>query len=225
MDAETLFNAAGPPRHSAANTVFRTYKHFAVVDVETPGQHRNDRIVEVAVVVVDRKGRIRDEWETLINPGGWPIGADASRTHGLYTTHLGRAPSFRDVGEALVRWPEGNVVVCDSRFHRSFLERELAAAGADADLGEGIDIGPPVRAGRPLAGEQRPGDGRRQSHRRSRPLTHSRRANAPTAGRGEDQTFVSPQPHNPHKIRAATKTGRAEAEPQVTGWRRSSADS
>lgn len=141
MDAETLFNAAGPPRHSAANTVFRTYKHSAVVDVETPGQHRNDSIVEVAVVVVDRKGRIRDEWETLINPGGWPIGADASRTHGLYTTHLGRAPSFRDVGEALVRWLEGNVVVCDSRFHRSFLERELAAAGADADLGEGIDIG------------------------------------------------------------------------------------
>lgn len=72
MDAETLFNAAGPPRHSAANTVFRTYKHFAVVDVETPGQHRNDSIVEVAVVVVDRKGRIRDEWETLINPGGGP---------------------------------------------------------------------------------------------------------------------------------------------------------
>lgn len=70
MDAETLFNAAGPPRHSAANTVFRTYKHSAVVDVETPGQHRNDRIVEVAVVVVDRKGRIRDEWETLINPWG-----------------------------------------------------------------------------------------------------------------------------------------------------------
>lgn len=40
-----------------------------------------------------------------------------------------------------MRWLEGNVVVCDSRFHRSFLERELAAAGADADLGEGIDIG------------------------------------------------------------------------------------
>lgn len=43
---------------------------FAVVDVETTGLavNRGDRIIEIAVVQVDRDGRFGDVWSTLVNP-------------------------------------------------------------------------------------------------------------------------------------------------------------
>jgi DNA polymerase-3 subunit epsilon len=40
----------------------------AVVDVETTGLYSTDRVVEVAVVTVNRDGAIEEEFETLVNP-------------------------------------------------------------------------------------------------------------------------------------------------------------
>jgi hypothetical protein len=43
---------------------------YAVIDVETTGLRTSwhDRIIELAVVLVDEHGRVRDEWCSLINP-------------------------------------------------------------------------------------------------------------------------------------------------------------
>lgn len=43
---------------------------FAVIDLETTGfaYTRNDRICEVAVVLLDARGQRQDAWTTLINP-------------------------------------------------------------------------------------------------------------------------------------------------------------
>ena len=41
---------------------------FAVVDVETTGVGKQDRVIEIAVVLLDRHLRVTDEYETLIDP-------------------------------------------------------------------------------------------------------------------------------------------------------------
>lgn len=66
---------------------------FAVVDVETTGlspayQHR---IVEVAVVLVDKDGQVVVTWDTLVNPRR-DVGA--SDVHGLRAAELLDAPPF-----------------------------------------------------------------------------------------------------------------------------------
>lgn len=44
---------------------------YAVVDVETTGLFSagQDRIAEIAVVLVDPDGKVEDSWATLVNPG------------------------------------------------------------------------------------------------------------------------------------------------------------
>jgi len=50
---------------------------FAVIDTETTGLGKTDRILEIGIVLVDGN-EIVQEWETLINPErdiripGWP---------------------------------------------------------------------------------------------------------------------------------------------------------
>lgn len=43
---------------------------FAVVDFETTGfnSRGSDRVVEVAVVHVDRRGKVTGKWQTVLNP-------------------------------------------------------------------------------------------------------------------------------------------------------------
>lgn len=44
---------------------------FAVLDFETTGTaaNRDDRVVEVGVVLLTSDGNIEHEWSTLVNPG------------------------------------------------------------------------------------------------------------------------------------------------------------
>ncbi len=61
--------------------------HFAVFDVETTGfsiRHHH-RIIEIAVVVLDERGDVVEEWETLVIPAetsAIPRGARFERKDG-----------------------------------------------------------------------------------------------------------------------------------------------
>ena len=84
-------------------------KNFVVVDCETTGFGGKDRIVEVALVVVDSRSlEIVDEYETLVNPerDPGPVGV-----HGVTPTMLEAAPNFSEVAAALSRRMNGSVFV------------------------------------------------------------------------------------------------------------------
>ena len=42
-------------------------QRFAVVDTESTGFGKTDRVLEIAIILIDGK-EITQEWETLINP-------------------------------------------------------------------------------------------------------------------------------------------------------------
>lgn len=102
---------------------------FAVVDVETTGfaADGDDRVVEVAVVRVDEKGRIEDEWATLINPG-----RDTGPVfiHHITEEAVAHAPTFPEIAEDLLARLSGSVIVAhNATFDEGFLRAELARAG------------------------------------------------------------------------------------------------
>jgi DNA polymerase III epsilon subunit family exonuclease len=72
------------------------WDRYAVVDVETTGfSPLDDRIVEVACVLVDRD-RVVDRWASLVRPG-IAIPARATHIHGITNDMVADAPSLRHV--------------------------------------------------------------------------------------------------------------------------------
>lgn len=110
---------------------------IAVVDVETTGLYSTDRVVEVAVVTVDRSGSIVDEFDCLINPLRDP---GPSWLHGLTPSALNGAPMFEDIALHLAALLDGAVVAAHNlRFDRRLLSHEFDRAGIDVDWGDGLD--------------------------------------------------------------------------------------
>src|SRR5689334_25403416 len=69
---------------------------YAVVDVETTGLARDDRIISAAVYRLDERGEVEDHWYTLVNPERDP---GPVWIHGLTSEVLEGAPLFADVAE------------------------------------------------------------------------------------------------------------------------------
>src|ERR687886_2108778 len=81
----------------------------AVLDVETTGlSPRTDRIVELGVVLLDDRGEVEAEFETLINPGR-DVGP--THLHGIRAADVAEAPSFAEVAPYLRSLLSGRVVV------------------------------------------------------------------------------------------------------------------
>jgi DNA polymerase-3 subunit epsilon len=101
---------------------------FAVVDVEATGSSsRRHRVVEVAVVLLDRDLEPEGEFATLVDPQG-PVGP--THIHGIEPAHLGGAPRFAGIAARLLTLLRGRVLVghnvgCD----RAFLAAEYARVG------------------------------------------------------------------------------------------------
>lgn len=109
----------------------------AVVDVETTGLFSADRVVEIAVVTVDRSGGIVDEFECLTNPLRDP---GPTWLHGLTPSALRDAPLFDDIALHLAALLDGAVVAAHNlAFERRLLGYEFARAGVDIDWGAGLD--------------------------------------------------------------------------------------
>jgi DNA polymerase-3 subunit epsilon len=107
---------------------------YAVVHVETTGLSpaKGDRIVEIAIARVDARGRIEDEYATLVNPGRdvGPI-----LVHGISTTEVLDAPTFEEIaGELLARMDGAVVVAHNAAFAERFLAAEFARMGVTLPL-------------------------------------------------------------------------------------------
>lgn len=104
----------------------------AVVDVETTGlfPFRHDRVIEIAVVVLDGDGVVVREFVSLVNPGR-DIGP--SRVHGLTSTDVLHAPRFEEIASDLVDVLKDVVGIAahNARFDRQFLESEFGRLGID----------------------------------------------------------------------------------------------
>lgn len=80
----------------------KTDRPLAVFDIEATGINpRGDRIVDLAVVVIDPKGeRQKHTWR--FNPER-PIPAEASAVHGIYDADVRFSPKFRDKADEVFR--------------------------------------------------------------------------------------------------------------------------
>jgi DNA polymerase-3 subunit epsilon len=111
--------------------------NIAVVDCETTGFGKHDRIVEVAVVIVDALSyKVVDEYETLVNPqrDPGPVGV-----HGVTPTMLQAAPSFEEIAAALGRRLNGSVLAAHNlAFDSRMLNQEFSRLGVELDSGKGI---------------------------------------------------------------------------------------
>jgi DNA polymerase-3 subunit epsilon len=103
---------------------------YAVIDVETTGFSpvKGDRIVEIAIARMDARGRIEDEYATLVNPGR-DVGPVF--VHGISNSEVLDAPTFEEIAGELLARMDGAVVVAHNA---AFEERFLAAEFARMDL-------------------------------------------------------------------------------------------
>ena len=106
-------------------------KGFAVFDFETTGlsARRNDRVVEVGVVLMGEDGEIEGEFSTLLNPGR-DLGP--SHIHHIYGRDVADAPGFGDVAPTLLEIMADRVLVAhNAQFDYAFLLAELERCGIE----------------------------------------------------------------------------------------------
>jgi DNA polymerase-3 subunit epsilon len=110
---------------------------YVVVDVETTGLGKLDRIVEIAAVVLDGSTLgVLDEYDTLINPMR-DVGPTA--IHGVTASMVEAAPTFEDVAISLANILDGRILVAHNiSFDKRFVHQEFNRAGAVFDAGYGI---------------------------------------------------------------------------------------
>lgn len=110
-------------------------ERFAVIDTETTGFGKTDRLVEIAVVLVEGK-EIVQEWETLINP---ERDISNSNIHGITSELVSLAPSFTEVHSELSRLIDGTIMVAHNiSFDQRMLEQEFTRVKKQIDLGVGF---------------------------------------------------------------------------------------
>ncbi|MFF5493289.1 DEDDh family exonuclease [Streptomyces aquilus] len=107
-------------------------KGYAVVDVETTGLARDDRIISAAVYRLDARGEVEDHWYTLVNPERDP---GPVWIHGLTSDVLEGAPLFQDIAEEFSARLEGRVLVAHNAvFDWQMIAREYARAEREAPV-------------------------------------------------------------------------------------------
>ncbi|MFE3213947.1 DEDDh family exonuclease [Streptomyces antimycoticus] len=105
---------------------------YAVVDVETTGLARDDRIVSAAVYQLDAQGAVQDHWYTLVNPQRDP---GPVWIHGLTEEVLKGAPRFPEIaGELAERLADRVLVAHNAAFDWSMLAREYARSKSAAPV-------------------------------------------------------------------------------------------
>ncbi|OUD03300.1 DEDDh family exonuclease [Streptomyces swartbergensis] len=107
-------------------------KGYAVVDVETTGLARDDRIISAAVYRLDARGEVEDHWYTMVNPERDP---GPVWIHGLTSESLEGAPLFPDIAEEFTTRLQGRVLVAHNAvFDWQMIAREYARAKCEAPV-------------------------------------------------------------------------------------------
>jgi DNA polymerase-3 subunit epsilon len=107
---------------------------YAVIDTETTGLSPDERhrVIEVAVVLLDARGRFEREWVTLLNP---QRDLGPQHIHGIRAADILAAPDFSMVAPQLAGLLAGRMVVGHNvEFDLDFLRAEFARAGIAAPL-------------------------------------------------------------------------------------------
>ncbi|MDV5144760.1 DEDDh family exonuclease [Streptomyces sp. SBC-4] len=105
---------------------------YAVVDVETTGLARDDRIVSAAVYRLDAQGNVEDHWYTLVNPERDP---GPVWIHGLTSDVLEGAPLFPEIAAEFATRLDGRVLVAhNAMFDWQMIAREYARAESAAPV-------------------------------------------------------------------------------------------
>ncbi len=117
--------------------LLRDADRLAVVDVETTGFTNTDRIVEIAVVTMDRDGTVVDEFETLLDP---QRDVGATWVHRITPSMVAGAPAFEDVAQHVAARLDGAVFVAHNLpFDRRMIHNEFTRARIGVDWGDGLD--------------------------------------------------------------------------------------
>ena len=107
-----------------------------VIDTETTGLGKLDRIVEIAAITINpQTGEIIDEFETLVNPER-DIGPTS--IHGITPSMVETAPTFEEIATALARRLTGAVLVAHNlSFDVRMLKQEYDRLDSSFDSGRG----------------------------------------------------------------------------------------
>ena len=128
---------APEPSGGGLSALFGNADRIAVIDVETTGLYTKDRVVEIAIVTLDRNGVVIDEFDTLVNPA-----RDVGPTwiHRITPSMLHGAPTFSDVAGHVAARIHGAVCVGHNlRFDSRMIGAEMQRVGVDVDWGVGLD--------------------------------------------------------------------------------------
>jgi DNA polymerase-3 subunit epsilon len=116
--------------------------HRLFFDIESTGPNANkDRIVQLAIIVVDEDGTVLLSKSKLYNPG-IPITGEATKIHGITDEMVKDAPHFRDDAKRLKKIFEGKVIITYNgmRFDIPMLMAEFDRAKVEVELsGKFID--------------------------------------------------------------------------------------
>jgi len=112
---------------------------FAIIDLETSGFNPpGSKILEIAILKIDRNGNELDRFETLINPEDGNVGR--TDIHGIELRMLNGAPTFDAVSGRILELIQDSIIVAhNARFEENFLASELNEAGHDLDLIPALD--------------------------------------------------------------------------------------
>ena len=121
----------------------QTETNFAVVDLETTGLFPNgaDRVIEVAVINMDSRGKIFNEYCTLINPK-----RDVSMTqiHGISARDVKNAPIFSEIAGDLLSLLAGAVFVAHNvNFDIRFIHSEFETSFDNVKKNDFVYLDPP----------------------------------------------------------------------------------
>jgi DNA polymerase-3 subunit epsilon len=108
---------------------------FAVIDLETTGFGKTDRILEIAIIIVE-EGKIVEEWETLINP---QRDIPNSQIHGLFAKDVSLAPIFEEVINQIAIMVNNRILVAHNlSFDSRMLQQEFARLNRSLEIGSGF---------------------------------------------------------------------------------------
>ena len=112
------------------------FENFVVIDVETTGFGKTDRIIELSAIIVNANTReVVDEFDTLINP---LRDISNSNIHGINASMVASAPTFEEIAIAFGNVVQGNVMVAHNiSFDSRMISSEFKRLGADFNSGIG----------------------------------------------------------------------------------------
>ena len=116
-----------------ANPNRTALQEYLVIDTETTGLFKNDRVIEIGAIAFNEQ-EILEEWSTLLNPNR-DIGP--TQIHGITPTMVSLAPEFGQISNDLARLMNNRVLIAhNASFDVRMLGAEFARIGVEFDAGK-----------------------------------------------------------------------------------------